>query len=153
LWHGAAWTFVAWGTLHGIYLVVGYATRKPRRRLRRTIGLNHLQPLRNGLQIMVTFHMVTFAWLFFRAESFGAAFQYLAAISLKSGDSGAGHIVFNLTLLALFMLMEVLIHNRKRFRWVVTMPAFLRAVLIAAWICLILILAVDKSNEFIYFQF
>ncbi|MBN1196594.1 MAG: MBOAT family protein [Candidatus Aminicenantes bacterium] len=153
LWHGAAWTFVAWGTLHGIYLVVGYATRKPRRRLRRTIGLNHLQPLRNGLQIMVTFHLVTFAWLFFRAESFSAAFHYLAAISLKPGDSGTGHIVFNLILLVLFILMEVLIHNRKRFRWVVTMPAFLRAVLIAAWICLILILAVDKSNEFIYFQF
>jgi len=153
LWHGAAWTFVAWGTLHGIYLAAGYATRKPRRRLRKAMRLNRLRTLRNALQIIITFHLVTFAWLFFRAASFSAAFHYLGNLSLTPAESGGGHIVFNLMLLALFILMEVLIYNRNRIRWIRCMPVWLRTVFTAAWICLILILAVDKSNEFIYFQF
>jgi D-alanyl-lipoteichoic acid acyltransferase DltB (MBOAT superfamily) len=153
LWHGAAWTFVGWGTLHGIYLVAGYATRKPRRRLRKAIGLNRLQPLRDGLQVVTTFHLVTFAWLFFRAESFTAAFRYLGRISLLPGESGAGHILFNSVLLLLFLSLEILFNAPKCASRIRRMPAWARAVMIAAWICLILILAVDQSNEFIYFQF
>jgi len=153
LWHGAAWTFVAWGTLHGIYLVVGYATRKKRKRLRKACGLNRLRLLRKSLQVLITFHLVTFAWLFFRAESFSAAFHYLGSISLTYPGNGGGNILFNLLLLGFLICMEILISKRKRIRWMLNMPPWLHAVFTAAWICLIILLSIDKSNEFIYFQF
>ena len=69
LWHGAAWTFVIWGGLHGAALVVErvWAT-SPRTR---DIALPH------WLKVALTFHVVTLGWIFFRAASFGDALAYL----------------------------------------------------------------------------
>lgn len=68
LWHGAAWTFVVWGGLHGAYLVVNHVWRDMR-------GDASLIGHRAGRMIggAVTFIAVTVAWVFFRAESFDAA--------------------------------------------------------------------------------
>jgi D-alanyl-lipoteichoic acid acyltransferase DltB (MBOAT superfamily) len=71
LWHGAAWTFVAWGTLHGLGQVVGHL----RRSRRVAAGLDPLPDgrLRVALQRLVTFHIVCLGWVFFRADSFSTA--------------------------------------------------------------------------------
>ncbi len=72
LWHGAGWTFVVWGGLHGVYLAVG--------RLRR--GRQETPP--TGLALwrrrLVTFHLVCLAWVFFRADSFGTAEDVLLGL-------------------------------------------------------------------------
>ena len=69
LWHGAAWTFVAWGLLHGAGQVVGHAYRDagttPRSRWRDTLGR------------LATFHFVCLGWIFFRAGSIETAFELL----------------------------------------------------------------------------
>jgi len=72
LWHGAAWTFVIWGGLHGAALVVErvWATN-PRTR---AIVLPH------WAKVVLTFHIVTLGWIFFRAASFGDALAYLGGI-------------------------------------------------------------------------
>jgi D-alanyl-lipoteichoic acid acyltransferase DltB (MBOAT superfamily) len=71
LWHGAAWTFVAWGAVHGSGQVVGHL-----RRSKRTAA--GLEPLPDGtvrvwVQRIVTFHIVCLGWVFFRADSFSTA--------------------------------------------------------------------------------
>ncbi len=69
LWHGANWTFIIWGALHGFYLVFGIVTKK----LREKTGLDKI-PL---LSSLVTFTLVCFAWIFFRADNIKVAW-YIA---------------------------------------------------------------------------
>lgn len=73
LWHGAAWTFVAWGALHGLYLVLAHGFRS----LRRAFGQDpeHSTPLGRGLARLCTFLAVVMGWVLFRAESFDAAYR------------------------------------------------------------------------------
>ena len=75
LWHGAAWTFVIWGGLHGIYLAVERATGwRPVTRTQQWIGR------------LVTFHLVCFAWIFFRADTFSTAWQVIGRLFTAWGQ-------------------------------------------------------------------
>jgi alginate O-acetyltransferase complex protein AlgI len=78
LWHGAGWTFIAWGGLHGLGLAAG--------RYRR--GADPTAP--TGLALwrarIVTFHLVCLAWIFFRADSFGTAKDVLVGLVSRWGD-------------------------------------------------------------------
>ncbi len=67
LWHGANWTFVVWGTLHGLYLVAGDATAPMRLRLKAALGLRG--PVEKAADILLVFVLVTLAWVFFRAAT------------------------------------------------------------------------------------
>ena len=70
LWHGAAWTFVLWGAIHGLYQVIGKLTIKRRTRFWRILGLEDSAFL-HAIRKFNTFVLVDFAWIFFRADSFG----------------------------------------------------------------------------------
>jgi alginate O-acetyltransferase complex protein AlgI len=78
LWHGAGWTFVVWGGLHGLGLAAGRYRRGPD------------APAPTGLALwrarIVTFHLVCFAWIFFRADSFGTAKDVLVGLVSRWGD-------------------------------------------------------------------
>ncbi len=71
LWHGAAWTFVAWGGIHGTVLAVERLARD--RRAARGLAAPADTALRRWVGRIVTFHIVCFGWIFFRADSFGRA--------------------------------------------------------------------------------
>jgi hypothetical protein len=74
LWHGANWTFVIWGGLHGIYVVLNGFTEPVWTRLK-SGGLGSRFPsLLNGLSLLATFGLVSFAWIFFRASGVTDAF-------------------------------------------------------------------------------
>jgi hypothetical protein len=85
LWHGAGWTFVFWGALHGFYLVVNHAWHK----LRRMMGhnLKNSTFLGRGVSWLITFLAVVASWVFFRAESFGGAMNILASMTGFNGAS------------------------------------------------------------------
>jgi len=68
LWHGANWTFVIWGGLHGLYYVFSQLTQNIREIFVKRTGLVHLPTLHRLAQIIITFHLVTFAYIFFRAN-------------------------------------------------------------------------------------
>jgi D-alanyl-lipoteichoic acid acyltransferase DltB (MBOAT superfamily) len=81
LWHGANWTFVAWGGLHGAALAVGRAVERSRERR----GIESKPAgLRRAAATFVTFHFVCFAWIFFRSDSFAGASRMLAQLSTLS---------------------------------------------------------------------
>jgi D-alanyl-lipoteichoic acid acyltransferase DltB (MBOAT superfamily) len=78
-WHGASWTMVAWGAIHGVALV---AERELRARWT-PLGLP--EPVVSVLQWLATFHVVCLAWIFFRAESFEAAITIIGGIFTPAG--------------------------------------------------------------------
>ena len=86
LWHGANWTFVIWGGLHGIYLVINHIWRH----LTKTFAVSipsGLRAVTHGLSVLVTFLSVVFAWTIFRADNFGTAARMIAGLSGLGGHS------------------------------------------------------------------
>jgi hypothetical protein len=85
LWHGAGWTFVAWGGLHGIGQVAGRWRR--RRRTARGLPAEPTSAARILLARLTTFHLVCLAWVFFRADSIDAALGLLGRLATAWGES------------------------------------------------------------------
>ena len=80
LWHGARWTYVIWGALHGIFLIVGAVTEKFRARITAAIGLGRHPFFHNPLRVLFTFALVNLGWIFFRASSVRDAWQILTRL-------------------------------------------------------------------------
>ena len=78
LWHGANWTFVIWGALHGFYLIVGILTSGIRHKIIKLSGLNRMPGLHRFIRTGCTFSLICFAWIFFRAESVNDAFYIVS---------------------------------------------------------------------------
>lgn len=77
LWHGAAWSYVAWGMINGIYMIIQDATAGIRQRIKTFFRVKEERfSYRFGCGL-VTFILVDFSWLFFRADSFGTALYML----------------------------------------------------------------------------
>lgn len=161
LWHGAAWTFVIWGGLHGLYLVASLTLAGPREKFETRLGLDRAPALRDALHWLGTFHLVTFAWIFFRANSIADAF-YIAGnlftrIELRSGFGlGLGFYELALVLLAILVMEGVHWIERRGS----TLTGFLNARPLAvrwavdyALFFGILLFGRMGVTEFIYFQF
>lgn len=74
LWHGASWTFVIWGALHGIYIILNHWIEPRWTRFRDSGFAKRFPSLHNGLSLLSTFGLVCFAWIFFRASTLPDAF-------------------------------------------------------------------------------
>ncbi|MEB3279097.1 MAG: MBOAT family protein [Lyngbya sp.] len=85
LWHGAGWTFIFWGGLHGVYLVINHQYRS----FRRSIGQDTKQDgwFLRGIGWLVTFLAVMVSWIFFRADSFQSALSILSSMIGLNGIS------------------------------------------------------------------
>ncbi len=86
LWHGANWQFVVWGGLHGLYLSASVFYKPWQKKIHSALNLKK-NPILGYWQMFVTFHLVCFAWIFFRASSIADA-----AYVVKSIFSGTGFI-------------------------------------------------------------
>ena len=148
LWHGAAWTFVAWGAIHGLALVAERFV--PILRPSQHRGLSGA----NALRWLVTFHMVCFAWVFFRAESIDLAFDMFAGL----WQGGPGQSLVSPLLLAVvaaaiasqFVSAETLARARAAFGRMSLAP---QAACLAAGLVLVDALGPTGVAPFIYFQF
>jgi alginate O-acetyltransferase complex protein AlgI len=159
LWHGAAWTFVAWGALHGLYLAIHRRWRDRHRDKPSpaTLGEKLWRILQNVGSAFLTFHLVCFAWIFFRAgmEGFRPAWDVIRG--LASGRDGAGEfqIVALWSLLAI-LLMDAAQRFTDRDDWLAGLPIFwkmLVAQIFAGGILLAALAAGAEARPFIYFQF
>ena len=89
LWHGADWTFVIWGALHGFYQAFEIASQKLRDSLVKKFSIDRNTFAHKAFQILLTFALVTFSWLFFKASSVQDALAILKSIITLNGVTSA----------------------------------------------------------------
>lgn len=155
LWHGASWTFVAWGALHGAYLVIQRFVAPFYQRAVRAMRVPALAS--NAFLVLLVFHLTCFGWIFFRASSFANAWQVLSGIGSFHGAHLAdidnrGRILKGVVMIGVLLLFEVAAFLPKRDETRVTRPAF-RLAFVAACVWVVLIFGSFSGNNFIYFQF
>jgi D-alanyl-lipoteichoic acid acyltransferase DltB (MBOAT superfamily) len=78
-WHGASWAFLIWGLLHGIYMAIGLFVQGPKRKFYNKHNLANSKIL-GAIQIFITFNLVAFSFIFFRASNFEAAIDVIYQI-------------------------------------------------------------------------
>lgn len=173
LWHGASWNYVAWGALNGCYQVIGDYTKDFRDKVKSFLHINTQCWSYRFFQGVITFSLVDFSWLFFRANGLKTALQMLrhmlgrfgpvsmldtknvlgiATLSLDEKD-------FYLLLIAIALLIAIdFLKDRISLR-----TALLRQNLVfryAVYYCIIFIILIFgvygpqfDASTFIYFQF
>jgi D-alanyl-lipoteichoic acid acyltransferase DltB (MBOAT superfamily) len=159
LWHGAKWTFVVWGGLHGLLLICGNLTRGARARLCAAAGLERVPRVRAVLKTVFIFHLALVGWVFFRANTVGAAW---AVLRRMVGDPhhggawndlgvGAGQLAFDALLIAAWMMVEIdREQGRARFSaW----PPWMRWSVYYAAVLAMVFFGAPQAAQFIYFQF
>jgi D-alanyl-lipoteichoic acid acyltransferase DltB (MBOAT superfamily) len=153
LWHGAAWTFVAWGAYHGACQFASVASRRLRRRVARAIGLARRPRVRGFVAWLATFHLVTIAWIVFRASSLENAWTYFRYFQLRLPSAGVANLLFNLTLVGILLAMEYVQRHRERFALLDRVPPEAKALGYAAFAIGVITFSAGTDNPFIYFRF
>jgi len=162
LWHGAGWTFVIWGALHGSYLIFSILTKNVREKFANFIGITKFPRFHMILKVFITFHLVLFGWIFFRANTFSDAIYVITHLF-----TGLSFHIKNLFLertimvefvvaipLILFMEFIHLIQERMRMRqFLDDKPLLLRWAIYFVIIMVILLFGIYQETPFIYFQF
>lgn len=92
LWHGANWTYVVWGALNGVYLILEMATQDWRRSFSRAVGLDRRPLLLKWVQVSVTFSLVFFSWIFFRAATIHDALYIVRHLFTGIPDFVSGYV-------------------------------------------------------------
>ena len=105
LWHGASWTFVIWGGLHGGCLIINHGFRSIRRSLGHDLSKTNI--FGRGISWVLTFLFVVVAWVIFRAESIGGAQNILQAMMGLNGFILSEPIDYQLISILCFLLFIV----------------------------------------------
>jgi len=160
LWHGAAWTFVVWGALHGLFLMVAHLSAAWRQRFVALIGLVRRPLWHRWWRIVVTFHLVVGAFVVFRAASLADAWSVFAGIGRLTFLPGSlpavvGAWNFFLAIVGVILLEIVeTLHDRFDLRRVLARRnVAVRYLLYLTLVLVILLFGVFEEVEFIYFQF
>jgi alginate O-acetyltransferase complex protein AlgI len=161
LWHGANWTFVIWGALHGSLLVLSIMTQPMRNRIASLSRIDRFPTFQKSLQMGVTFSLVCFGWIFFRADSLGDAFTIIqhaaqldfSGLGVAVHQFGREKIMLSLLLIAVMLGVHLLQRGKEMRTWLYKRPAYIRWSLYQLLILAILLFGVFEHQEFIYFQF
>ncbi|MBW2733629.1 MAG: MBOAT family protein [Deltaproteobacteria bacterium] len=152
LWHGAAWTFVVWGAMHGVMLGL---TRAAQRSGVLALLRQHVSPrLWQLVGIAITFHFVCLTWIFFRSPDFAhAAGMLLILAEFTGGSANISPLVWSV--LALGAMTHVIPDGVARLEeeGIHRLPAPLMGALLFATVTLVRYAASSEAVPFIYFQF
>ncbi|MBF0504256.1 MAG: MBOAT family protein [Candidatus Omnitrophica bacterium] len=172
MWHGANWTFFIWGALNGFYLIFGIWSAYIRNKLSQSIGLTRQPKLLKFWQAGVTFSLICFSWIFFRAKDIHDAFYIVSQLPKGWGEllehistQGIGKGIYGclgfgtrqlilplLLLVSLNAVEAVQRHNNIRHMFA-GKPAWLRWSFYYGIVLSMVFLGVYGKNSFIYFQF
>jgi D-alanyl-lipoteichoic acid acyltransferase DltB (MBOAT superfamily) len=167
LWHAGlgygavGWTFLAWGALNGLYGWAGLATRPLWRRLGEKLPRVRSSAALTVVRVLLTFHLVAIAWVFFRAKSLGDALTVLRRLGDKAADlpTMLAHYPFTtdhyaaVALILFLVAVEIVDERRSIFERLKAAPVALRWAAGYAVIFALLLLGRWQAREFIYMQF
>lgn len=162
-WHGANWTFIAWGFLNALYFIPLLLLNRNRNHIE-VISTNALFPsVKEFFQISFTFFLTVIAWIFFRADSITHAFSILKVLFSKSffqkpdfiGAHDTFYLLIHITMIIVMIVIEWL-HRDKQFGLQFnqkTLNSTFKRWSIYTIIVVFILLFGGKQNNFIYFQF
>lgn len=175
LWHGASWTFIIWGALHGIYQIFGQLTFKPKKKLYAKMKINTESSVWKMLKNIVTVILVCFAWIFFRANNVADAGTLFVKLftdwsftlsyitdSFDKMDMSAFMVIFIMLLIVLFtQLSKIFVDKKDKFAYeepsrsiaVVRKVLYIILGFIVALSWIYVVSQLGYVNAFIYFQF
>ena len=159
-WHGANWTFIAWGAYHAILFLPLILTGKNRKYTNQVAEGRILPTLKECGQMFLTFFLVVFGWIVFRAESIGMAWEYVCGMSNNSLLRFPWYLTRNTLFLMVFSILLMLavewlqrskahgleFGNGSQYRWV-------RWCIYLIVTLMVFVLQSSKATQFIYFQF
>ena len=159
LWHGAGWNFIFYGLLHAIYFLITLLVLGHKKSFNSNIDDKFIPSIKESFSMILTFALVSFSYIFFRAENLNHALNYIDTIFsetlfkipyFKNGTNSYQTIIF----ICLFFCTEWVgrkdkfaIENLKN------QPLFFRFIVYWLLIVIIFLLFKNNGNEFIYFQF
>lgn len=171
LWHGANWSYVVWGGIHGAYQVIGNELKDFRSKVRSKLGVNEKAFSFAFGQMVVTFILVAFAWIFFRADNIMDALRFIKGIitrfdpwSLFNGGIytyGLDRVEMNILAVSMIILFLV---DLIRYKYKQTLDKYLMSQnLWFEWLAIIVLILMIfvfgeygptyDAKQFIYFQF
>lgn len=145
LWHGANWTFIIWGALNGIYLIIE--------------ALMPVKDKHKPVRILITFVLINFSWIFFRANSVSEAFYIVKDIFIEPGKLFLGDgdditaPLYAILAISILLFVEFSMEYFNSISWFNKLKPSIKMVGFSFIIFLILYLGVFDSSQFIYFQF
>ncbi len=169
IWHGAAWTFIIWGAIHGVYQIIGHLIKTPKAKLLEGLGVKEDNVFVRIFNIGVTFILVCLAWVAFRANSLGDMAMLYDEIftgwggvdfGLSLEKMGLGLVPLLTTVLSVYVMhqLDVQINGGKeidRSRLGLKPERALMHTAVCWCVCIgwIILLAQGTESSFIYFQF
>ena len=167
LWHGASWTFVVWGGIHGLYLIFSLMTQSLRDRVCLRVGVDRWPNLKKAFRVLVTFFLVCLAWVFFRSNSLSEALSILSQGWVAWKDvflwnvwerpPFGGPLRFEFLVGSASIVLLIFVHVvQERFSWIEILsrrPGWVRWPIYYAGVLAILLLGNFGTKQFLYFQF
>lgn len=162
-WHGANWTFIAWGLLNAIYFIPYLILKRNRINLEIVAYDKPFPSFRELLSIIFTFSFVTLAWVFFRSENLFSAISYLRNIfsvtffSLPKGISFVEASIHPLTMIILIFIVILVEFAGRKYDFGLAIVGKVSNIILRYSIYYVLIILIfifgGKEQTFIYFQF
>lgn len=153
LWHGANWTFVIWGALHGVYQVVGTRLKSISPKFRSS-------NLSFGANVLITFLIVCFAWIFFRANKVSEAFFIVKQIFSFTTYSGLVNLFqfkvdffFSLLFLSILLVIEIFLEKGTLANRIRSLSKPVKWALLFLVLAVIMVFGKWDEVNFLYFQF
>ena len=160
LWHGASWTFVAWGFLNAVFLLTGVLTRPLRDRVWCRLGFDSTSAFVRTSRRVTTFGLVCMTFIVFRAASFNDAFHILGRLLDVRHWSGLSDLTFygvwpayGACAICSLVLVEAFQRSDDPREWVRATPALARWSLYYALFAATVVFGSFEASPFIYFQF
>ena len=160
LWHGANWTFVVWGALHGGFIVLEYATGGFQQKIADRLCADKESVWNNVIQVGITVVLVGMAWIFFRADSIADAWYVISHMLLldlgQSGLTVVSPTVFGLSLFLIAVLIVADLKERRMrlYAYINRWPVWMRwAAYTATGWAVVIATVFGVKQEYIYFQF
>ncbi|GAB3510012.1 MBOAT family protein [Emticicia fontis] len=162
LWHGANWHYVIWGALHGFYLIVGQMTDKFQKKITGVKGsLNQATVPQKLIHGSITFVLVAFAWIFFRANTNTEAI-YIAKNIFRHSSHSLDHVIYMIGKNELYLIIISMVimetvqwlqRGKNLSTWIDVKPRWQRWGAYYLILFMILCYGVYNNSQFIYFQF
>jgi alginate O-acetyltransferase complex protein AlgI len=156
IWHGANLTFAVWGLLNGLYIILARMLKPVREFFKKLTHIDKAPAVSSLLSILFTFTLISFSWIFFRAENFTDAFYVTGKIFGKTFGDLLGISEFRLYIckfVPFALLATELCMTTPKIKGLFQRSQTLRLAVYTLCLCSIVLFGAYDNKAFIYFQF